>query len=572
MPLAALLALLAAAPGSAKEHPPLVDPATAKCTTCHDEMLKGTVKHPPAVEDCRNCHEFSQSEGRTQVALSAPPPALCVTCHDGLAKAAAGELTAPHAPVTDSCTNCHDPHSSGQPHLLKAAPGPLCLSCHPADDVNKLHPVPVGRADCPTCHAPHGSAVKGMLAGGVLHPPFAEKACGSCHRKGIGSRMFLRREGAALCYACHSDLEKTFAQGFVHTAVAKGMCTGCHSPHVASEPHLLRAKGNALCFPCHAAVQAKVSGAGAHPPAREDCTTCHDPHRSDVPYQLTAALPGLCLTCHDAADPGLVKKHLGADLAKVMCTSCHDPHGSPGKHLLAAGSVHPPFAEGSCDSCHEGSAAKLVENGGKKLCYACHSEIEDVVSKAKVQHGVFEVDRCTACHNPHAATRPNLLRRSGAKLCGDCHADQVAGKGEVQHGAIGLIGCQACHQPHGGEQPHLLRRTGNELCLGCHGPNAVNPAAGAATVKLLGRFDVPVAQAQAIVLLRLSADGQHDHPVTGHRVIGSPTKEELARAGTTFTGELSCLACHDPHKGPSRELPRTLASGGAQSCLTCHPK
>ena len=40
--------------------------------------------------------------------------------------AAAGDLEAPHAPVTDSCLNCHQPHAGGQEALLTMPKSELC--------------------------------------------------------------------------------------------------------------------------------------------------------------------------------------------------------------------------------------------------------------------------------------------------------------------------------------------------------------------------------------------------------------------------------------------------------------
>lgn len=561
------LGTLAASPAAAAKHPGLVDPTTAKCATCHAKVLSNKVQHFPAVDDCRGCHEFSKKDGQTSVELSAPLPALCVTCHEGFAKAADGTLAAPHAPVVDSCTNCHDPHSTAEPRLLKSTVPGLCVACHAAAEIDKSHTVTVSRGDCRGCHASHGSAMKGMLVPGTQHPPFAERTCVACHRKSLGGRVRLQAEGAALCFACHSDLDASFAKGSVHGAVKQGKCVGCHSPHLAAEGKLLKAKGADLCVGCHQAIGDKAKGKGAHAPVKEDCDTCHEPHRSDVPGQLTAKVPDLCLTCHDATDKALAAKHLGADLAKLVCTSCHDPHGSESKALLAAVSVHPPVLDG-CDSCHEGAAGKLVENGSKALCYACHSDIQEFVAKAKFPHAALDAAECVACHSPHASAQAKLLNAPGGGVCLTCHEDKGPAVGEVGHGVVDAIGCQACHEPHGGAREKLLRAGANELCLGCHDARNTKPAAGKGTVTLLGRFTVPVAVAKGIKPVQLAADGQHNHPVTAHRAIGMPTKDELARTTVTFTGELGCLSCHDPHKSANRSLLRANRA----ECSSCHPQ
>ena len=90
--------------------------------------------------------------------------------------------------------------------------------------------------------------------------------------------------------------------------------------------------------------------------------------------------------------------------------------------------------------------------------------------------------------------------------------------------------------------------------------------------RLLDRFPVPAEAARAITLLRLSADGQSDHPVTNHRVLGLPTAVELKRADTSFEGELTCLTCHNPHKGRSAGLFQWDAASPMEACQACHQK
>ena len=91
-------------------------------------------------------------------------------------------------------------------------------------------------------------------------------------------------------------------------------------------------------------------------------------------------------------------------------------------------------------------------------------------------------------------------------------------------------------------------------------------------MKAFGRFEIPAAALAEITVLQLSADGQRDHPVTGHRTFGTPTAEELNQFETTFQGELGCLSCHDPHKGASAQLFRWGVATPSQACIQCHPK
>ena len=74
-----------------------------------------------------------------------------------------------------------------------------------------------------------------------------------------------------------------------------------------------------------------------------------------------------------------------------------------------------------------------------------------------------------------------------------------------------------------------------------------------------------------MVSLRLSADGRRDHPVANHRVLGQPSAEERRVIETTFQGELTCLSCHDPHKGRYALL-KWEAVSTFEACIHCHPK
>lgn len=567
--LAAALSSGRAAQAGTGKHPTLVDPAKAKCETCHEEILRPKVKHAAAEGDCSSCHEFGKADGKTTVKLTAAVPDLCLACHDSFKAAAEGTLKAPHAPVSD-CTSCHKPHASDQEHLLNAPVREVCAGCHSAEDVNKGHPIPVSRADCLSCHLPHGGDAKGFLAGSVRHAPFEEKSCDACHRKGRGTKARFQQEGGALCFACHTDVEESVKKGVVHTALKQGKCTGCHDPHLANQKKLLKAAGNETCFSCHPNVKAKVSGVGAHAPAKKDCTTCHDAHRSENKAQLRAPVPALCLKCHSPKEKNLAAKHLGADLAKLDCAACHDPHGSKQKKLLSAGSVHAPFESG-CDSCHEGTTTKLVERDTRALCLACHGDVAETAAKAAVSHAAMEGE-CTACHTPHASAQPKLLKAPGGEVCTECHGDQAAKPGDVEHGVIGLFGCQSCHLPHGGANAKMLRASGNDLCNGCHLEALVKPAADG-TIALPGGAKLDAARAKDLSRIALDSTRAKDHPQPNHPVTGTMKDGKRNPLAKAVVGkELSCASCHSPHTGRSRALFVAGAESASQLCLQCHPK
>jgi predicted CXXCH cytochrome family protein len=349
-------------------------------------------------------------------------------------------------------------------------------------------------------------------------------------------------------------------------------CLSCHDPHMSSEASLLQQEVPEVCAQCHEPILAAVRADTGHA-VGEDCTWCHRPHSSAEPRLLTARPPGLCGDCHDLEGEDLTAAHLGADLTGLDCLACHSPHGAGNPSLLAE-TLHPPIADG-CDLCHEGASDALAEDGESALCYYCHADVEETVAEAEVPHFAMELGPCTQCHNPHATPRPSLVKAPAGRPCFECHPDKAAEEGEVLHGVIEAIGCQACHEPHGSANDTLLRASGPQLCLGCHGPDAIRieeGADGGGTVELLGRFPIPADAARKIRGLALSADGTQGHPVVGHRVLGTPTEAELREAETTYTGELTCLTCHNPHKGRSEELFQWGAASMFEACQHCHPK
>jgi len=568
--LAAGIAILALASlGETAEHPTLVDPEKAKCATCHEEVVQGRVRHAPAEEGCLSCHEFTRQEKQLTVELVSDGPELCLICHDGMSDFVEGEVKAPHAPLSDDCTNCHNPHSAAEEHLLVAPALELCFSCHDPATTDSGHPIPVSRADCRTCHAPHGSDTDHMLSADNQHAPFEEGSCDACHRIPRGTRVRLQVEGAELCYACHGDLEEDFARGHVHTAVAQGACTGCHSPHLAQDPNLLEASGGDLCLSCHRDIEEKSSGEAAHAALSYGCETCHDPHRSEYPAQLIAEVGALCLSCHDSEDRQLADLHLGADLGSVRCTECHDPHGSSEPHLLASGSLHPPFVD-DCANCHDGAANKLVA-GGSDLCFACHDGVQAEVDGASVPHPAMEVSECVDCHSPHASSQPKLLQAPGGEICTPCHEDQVPAHDEVNHGAIDWLGCQSCHFPHGSENNFLLRASGNELCNGCHLAGEVIVEGDEVT--LAGGFVLRSDRARSLKVVGLDASRERDHPIPSHPVSGTIAEKRRSDLPKSLIGtQMTCLSCHVSHTAPSRQLFAFGAASRAELCTACHPK
>ena len=560
---------------SAAEHPTLVKVDSAQCNLCHEDLTEGKPNiHSPVADDCTMCHDFTKDESGTTVELSDSEPSLCLMCHDDLEKAAAMELAAPHMPVEDSCLTCHEVHASEHAKLLAAPVAEVCSNCHDVEDLNEGHGEQLTEAtDCTSCHQPHGSDNSRMLMASQQHAPFADGSCTGCHRQPFGDRIRLRSRGSRLCIACHGEFE-TPDGGSTHGALAdikgRAACLSCHDPHMSAERTLLIAGGPTLCAECHADTVAGAQAETGHAAASDDCTSCHLPHTSEHPRLLTTAPDELCAECHDLEDEDLSSTHLGADLTSLTCTQCHSPHGAGHPKLLAE-NLHAAIEDG-CDICHEGGHNELMEGGGAELCLMCHDDIGEFADAATVPHEAMLLDSCTACHNPHASAQPKLVKLPAGGACTDCHPDQAAGPDEVAHGIIEWVGCEACHEPHGSDNETLLRLSGSELCLGCHGPGATDIEQGQEALELLKGVLLNAELAALIPTLSLSSDGERNHPLQGHRTLGTASPEEMAKFPVVYDREISCFSCHDPHKGRSSLLLLWGASSASEACQACHEK
>ncbi|KCZ73062.1 doubled CXXCH motif-containing protein [Candidatus Methanoperedens nitroreducens] len=134
--------------------------------------------------------------------------------------------------------------------------------------------------------------------------------------------------------------------------------------------------------------------------------------------------------------------------------------------------------------------------------------------------------------------------------CGNCHTTgySLTGSQDNKPGIVGTweeksVGCEACHGPGsvhvakgGGKGVGILKNDSAALCGACH-------TRGADDTKIM------------------SKDGFIEHHEQYPEFLNSPHKE------------LSCVSCHDPHKGTrvGQTNPTAGASIKAQ-CSTCHPK
>jgi predicted CXXCH cytochrome family protein len=233
--------------------------------------------------------------------------------------------------------------------LLKTAVPALCVGCHKPDSpafVTRHLKYPVAKADCTSCHDPHGSDQPALLLN-TVHPPVLTRMCSQCHQAPDSATPFATtRAGYELCKGCHNDMVvATLAKARLHWPVAdKQGCVNCHNPHASKRPKLLKADTAGLCGSCHGeTLRAIKSVASKHAPVDSGtCTVCHSPHASSGVFLVDQPSANeLCTTCHDytqhSAHPiGEKAVDPRNNNLRVSCLSCHNGHGTEFKRMLLA--------------------------------------------------------------------------------------------------------------------------------------------------------------------------------------------------------------------------------------------
>lgn len=257
--------------------------------------------------------------------------------------------------------------------------------------------------ECVDCHE-----LAAISPGGtVVHPPFGEKDCGSCHADhGDQERLMLVEAGNGLCAQCHEFADAAFLAAHRRIApTGKAPCTGCHDPHRSPNKRLLRAE-------LHAPVKA-----GA-------CEKCH---RSDGKLRIPINRD-FCFLCHERA--AFARPVVHDPVQKSRCLDCHDPHGGGRVRLLKGGySLEREAQQGGkeyafCLTCHE--RARLLEGTGadktrfadaRRNLHALHVLAQGRRSeRAAGDRGLT----CRNCHEAHSSNTAALTRTEldcGASLC-----------------------------------------------------------------------------------------------------------------------------------------------------------
>ncbi len=418
------------------------------------------------------------------------PTAETATCQTEACHANTANSKFAHGPVAQGkCQACHafDTPANHTFKLTRPA-SELCQSCHTLNHRDVIHK-PVQQGRCMDCHEPHGSD----------------------HRM-----MLIDDPTRGLCIGCHKQ-EGFSDKQFKHGPVAAGACILCHEPHSSWQPKLLVEKQDTLCLTCHAQeLRPKSDGAWhEHAPLKGGCTDCHDPHASDIRHQLHQDSPGLCFSCHDQMQEQLAQAPIvhGALTQAGGCLRCHAPHGSPLPKLQRAAQTE------LCLDCHN---KPLQTADGRTL-----TDMAELLSDNPDHHGPIREGECSACHQPHAGERHNMLIQAYPpqfyapfsderyELCFGCHQAQMVkdkrgtGLTRFRDGDTNLHWlhvnrekgrtCRACHEVHASGNPFHIRDAvpfgnsdwmleirfevspaGGSCAPGCHQPRSYDRGPGRA--------------------------------------------------------------------------------------------
>jgi len=277
-------------PASPNKHAfkPQPDTISELCFECHNEQAPSKkVRHMPFESGmCTSCHDPHQSDQAKL--LKEPVPQLCQGCH-GEDKFK-GKVV--HGPVAEGkCLGCHHPHQEENPRMLRKEPPELCFGCH--DKVQKdakgitlpatkwmFEAKAKAEAEA-KAKADKGKDIKAKDGGKgkdgdkakdeipdiQLHPPFEAGLCTTCHQPHASDARRLLAAAYpldfyasyseatyGLCFTCHaSDIFKEprtladtgFRSGnlnlhYRHVNRDKGRyCGACHSPHGSRQPKLI---------------------------------------------------------------------------------------------------------------------------------------------------------------------------------------------------------------------------------------------------------------------------------------------------------------------------------------------
>ncbi len=122
----------------------------------------------------------------------------------------------------------------------------------------------------------------------------------------------------------------------------------------------------------------------------------------------------------------------------------------------------------------------------------------------------------------------------GSAACAQCHTDETSHFAGATHARLKLA----------------APKVGDTSCEACHGPGSLHVQSGGAVGTIVNPRKAPEACFQCHLDKRGEFSLPHSHPV--------------------LTGQLSCVDCHDVHKGNSVRGGGAALAAETETCLRCH--
>jgi hypothetical protein len=532
-------------------------------STTPSSMLTVATHTVVASVSCVSCHENNAADLAFQgvgARIYVRPGATAAGLSPADAAHTTGALAAPNNCANSGCHTTTPPFAGGAipgNHIPMPSPAPACSSCHSAGYSPTLSKMVHSVVTAETCTACHGSG-KGPFAGtsqGTGGQP--KQPPGVVGTSGTGNHIPV---GSADCVSCHAanDTETAGGTNFKtnttpalngagHAAVVSSVtCATCHGSGKAwygvtikTPPGTVGTPGAAnhipipgatpeACNVCHASTN-YTSFAGTamnHASITNNCSSCHNAGmawygvtiKTDTlsPAHIPVAATPVCEACHSASNftafgPGTAMNpttHLQVPTTLEACTTCHE-NGDATKFYGVTIVTRPTATQ---DKNHP-----LTGDCGNS---GCHTTTPPFTGGAKPSNHIPSSATCGNCHTgytPSTTTMnhadPGVGTAGSPVACATCHGygagpyygtaqGQAGGQplqpggtlnggpSSTQHLPYNGAACSLCHSsttvPGGfatGTVPHsapfLVYKTGNgksgsgsstPKCVTCHAP------------------------------------------------------------------------------------------------------
>jgi len=246
------------------------------------------------------------------------------------------------------------------------------------------------------------------------------------------------------------------------------------------------------------------------------------------------------------------------DYSTAPCFYCH----SRVEAKSAATSVHQPFKDKDCQSCHlrhTRTSTEFYVARGTELCAKCHDFKEDNFINKHEQYPVH-LSECSGCHDPHGSVNEHLLRKHSQNReveipCNSCHDVLVDDTVRLKETRKRL--CYICHNTKLGEAHYNVFNQGEKDCLECHVHHSGSQPAN------LKDFSGRICDTEAC----------HSGSNLLHQHLSDILPAERMRVPASLPldnqGRIMCLTCHAGHSTPNREYLRVAKEN---LCSLCHQK